>query len=86
MFAWSYEKEQQHQQQQQQHDLADNRKQQQQQQQQSMFRTGAVVLALQGPVVMELLVAQVGPQVARLAAGRQTTQILSDRDLTFCLP
>jgi hypothetical protein len=55
MFAWS------HQQQQQQQQSAAQQDQQQQQQRQlpGMVRTGAVVLSLQGPVEMELLIAQV---------------------------
>ncbi|KAF6260236.1 hypothetical protein COO60DRAFT_1637771 [Scenedesmus sp. NREL 46B-D3] len=57
MFAWS----QQQQQQQQQHEKPVAAEQQQQQQRRrrgGMVRTGAVVLSLQGPVEMELLVAQ----------------------------
>jgi hypothetical protein len=58
MFAWS--KQQQQQQQQEQPATAQQQDQQQQQQLlPGMVRTGAVVLSLQGPVELELLVAQV---------------------------
>jgi hypothetical protein len=62
MFAWSQQQQQEQQDRQQQ-----QQEQQQQQQQQlpSMVRTGAVVLSLQGPVEMELLVAQVMPLVRK---------------------
>jgi hypothetical protein len=70
MFAWSSQqpfKQQQSQQKQQQQQQPDHQQQQQQPQQQAegaaawppLLRTGAVVLAMQGPVEMELLIAQV---------------------------
>jgi hypothetical protein len=62
MFAWSQQLEQQEQ-----PAAAQQQDQQQQQQQQrqlpGMVRTGAVVLSLQGPVEMELLVAQVSESI-----------------------
>lgn len=69
MFAWSQEAEDQQQQQQadalqqqskqpQQLQRMQEPQQPQQQQQPVMLRTGAVVMSLQGPVLMELLVAQ----------------------------
>jgi hypothetical protein len=69
MFAWSQPQQQQ---QQQQHEQPEQQ-QQQQQQGPSMVRTGAVVLSLQGPVEMELLVAQVSALVAYI---RLTAKLL----------